>query len=66
MIDFFQWNLLVPTAATFFGYYIKEAIDDDDIDKLSKASSSDGLKPGKDDVLNLAVQYLDATLTGKN
>lgn len=66
MIDFFQWNLLIPTAATFFGHYIKEAVNDDDTGQCQKASSSDGSKSLKDEVSDLAAQYLDATLAGKH
>lgn len=62
MVHFFQWNLLVPTAATFLEHYVEE---------LMRNGPDEYFKDGREHMLctqgavaRLAFEFLDITLSG--
>lgn len=62
MINFFDWNLLVPTAATFLEYYAEKLISEGPDEYFKNGRKQ--LLHGQVSLARLAFEFLDITLWG--
>lgn len=62
MLEFFDWNLLIPTAANFIEYYIEYIVDRQDYELVHNYTRFCSYTAMKRDVMDLVFEYLSLTL----
>lgn len=61
-LKYFNWQIIIPTAVTFFEFYIEAIINDFDYENIAHTGRFFSYNAMKQQVIERAVEFLDSTL----